>query len=296
MNAARLASEQAEAGKGSDEEDDDESDGPSSANASKRNSLNLANGAKTVVFPDEKTPTAASLLSQAQASQRPPSSSFPSQASIRRHPGPGEGPLSAVPSQSPSEGAVALPMMAAPPHGISVRHMGQFPNIEEALGTNSTSPQGVAAREVWSWFQDHLDALLDSIRSYRFDQFEMRVRTFWSTLQGPHREVVHAPAVAGLMAKADAIVYDVGVRFVAFFSVADDASQLADRRLLLFPAGNFGVPALADAVSDLGRHPRRSEAARRQDGKDPPRRPRQLRQHLCRAQGRARRTLRPPRL
>jgi regulatory factor X, other len=204
-----MASEQAEAGKGSDDEDDDESDGPSSANASKRNSLNLANGAKQVVFADEKTPTAASLLSQAQASQRPPSSSFPSQAPIRRHAGPGDSPL-AVPS--PSDGAVPLPMMGAP-QTASVRHIPHFPNIEEALGANSTSPQGVAAREVWSWFQDHLDALLESVRTYRFDQFEMHVRTFWSSLTGAHREVVHAPAVAGLMAKADAIVYDVSVLF-----------------------------------------------------------------------------------
>jgi regulatory factor X len=56
---------------------------------------------------------------------------------------------------------------------------------------------------------DHLDALLDSIKSWRCDQFEMHLRQFWSSLSGNHREVVHAPAVAGLMAKADAILYDV---------------------------------------------------------------------------------------
>ena len=104
----------------------------------------------------------------------------------------------------------ALPFM--PSSGtLSVRHMVHFPSIEEALGSNSTSPHAVLAREVWGWFQDHLDALLDSIRLYRFDQFEMHVRTFWSSLTGAHREVVHAPAVAGLMAKADAIVYDVSL-------------------------------------------------------------------------------------
>lgn len=101
-----------------------------------------------------------------------------------------------------------LPVMTAP-SVLSVRQMVNFPSIEEAVGVNSTSPQGAAAREVWIWFQDHLDALLDSMRSFRFDQFEMNIRTFWSNLNGPHREVVHAPAVAGLMAKADAIVYDV---------------------------------------------------------------------------------------
>jgi regulatory factor X len=36
----------------------------------------------------------------------------------------------------------------------------------------------------------------------------MHLRTFWSSLTGHHREIVHAPAIAGLMAKADAIVYD----------------------------------------------------------------------------------------
>jgi len=90
----------------------------------------------------------------------------------------------------------------------SIRLAPQFPSIEEAIGTHSTSPEGVAAREVWGWFVDHLDALLDSIRSFRTDQFEMHLRQFWSSLSGNHREVVHAPAVAGLMAKADAILYD----------------------------------------------------------------------------------------
>jgi regulatory factor X, other len=207
VNAARLASEQAEGGnRGSDEEDDDESDGPSSAAGSKRNSLNLSasNGGKgPVLFPDEKTPTAASLLSQAQ--QRPASSSFPVQAPIRRHPGTTDGSLT-IPSQA--EGSVPLPV-AATPQALSVRQMLNFPSIEEAVGANSTSPQGVAAREVWGWFQDHLDALLESMRAFRFDQFEVHIRTFWSNLSPPHREVVHAPAIAGLMAKADAILYDV---------------------------------------------------------------------------------------
>lgn len=67
----------------------------------------------------------------------------------------------------------------------------------------------MAAREVWRWFEDHLDSLLDATRAFRFDQFELHLRTFWASLTGDHREVVHAPAVAGLMAKADALLYDV---------------------------------------------------------------------------------------
>jgi len=88
--------------------------------------------------------------------------------------------------------------------------MPHFPSIEEALGTNSsTTAHSVAARELWGWFVDHLDALLDSVRFFRFDQFEMHIRSFWTNLSGNHREVAHAPAIAGLMAKGDAIVYDV---------------------------------------------------------------------------------------
>jgi regulatory factor X len=100
---------------------------------------------------------------------------------------------------------------------MSVRHVQHFPSIEEAVGSNSTSQHGMAAREVWGWFLDHLDALLDSVRGFRFDQFEMHLRTFWSSLAGSHREVVHAPAIAGLMAKADAIVYDVSGSNVSKF-------------------------------------------------------------------------------
>ena len=90
-----------------------------------------------------------------------------------------------------------------------------FPSIEDALGANaSNSAHSVAAREVWSWFLDHLDSLLESVRFFRFDQFEMHIRSFWASLTGTHREVVHAPAIAGLMAKGDAIVYDVSVALV----------------------------------------------------------------------------------
>ena len=198
---------------GTDDEAEEESDGQSSGNASKRNSLNLSNMKQQVVFADEKTPTAASLLSQAQATQRPPSTGFPAQAPIRRQPGGAEGaPLAIPPNPSPSGGAgPSLPSYVPVAQGVSVRRLPQFPSIEEAIGAGSTTPQSVAAREVWEWFQDHLDTLLEAIRAFRFDQFEMHIRTFWSNLSGPHREVVHAPAVAGLMAKADAIVYDVSV-------------------------------------------------------------------------------------
>ncbi|KAI0036828.1 hypothetical protein K488DRAFT_75815 [Vararia minispora EC-137] len=207
VNAARLASEQAESQRGgedrSDDEDEDDSEGASSGRASKRNSFALGNGLKSPVLYHEelldKTPTAATLLADAQVGPR--SRPFPAQAPIRRHPSDAlsiqPGLPGAAPFSSPSQPAT------------SVRQLPHFPSIEDALGSSpSNSSHAVAAREVWGWFLDHLDSLLESVRFFRFDQFEMQIRAFWSNLQGAHREVVHAPAIAGLMAKGDAIVYD----------------------------------------------------------------------------------------
>jgi regulatory factor X, other len=218
VNAARLAQEQAESSnrgeERSDDDDDDDSEGAPSSTASKRNSLTLTGDLQnTPTFSEEisdKTPTAATLLSQVQSAQRP-ATSFPPQATIRRHPLQ-EGSHAVVTSHSPSPGTTngSVPYLSSQ-QPVSVRHFNQFPSIDEAVGVNSTSPHGIAARDVWGWFLDHLDSLLESVRSFRFDQFEMHLRTFWSSLGGSHREVVHAPAIAGLMAKADAIVYDVSI-------------------------------------------------------------------------------------
>ncbi|KAF8759994.1 RFX DNA-binding domain [Rhizoctonia solani] len=133
----------------------------------------------------------------------------------------------------------------------SVRQMSGFPSIEEALGPNAsvTSPQNVAAREVWRWFEAHLDGLMESVRTFRFDQFEIHLRTFWAGLSGDHREVVHAPAVAGLMAKADAMVYDEILELLRSQVLAPippqaltSLRQLADKmeKILLVALENFG--------------------------------------------------------
>ncbi|KAG6821272.1 hypothetical protein H0H93_002382 [Arthromyces matolae] len=210
VNAARLAQEQAETNRGedrSDEDDEEDSEGLSSALNSKRNSLALTGDIKGNGFTNDlsdKTPTAATLLSQVQAAQRPPNS-FPPQASIRRHPT--QEPALTVQAPSPQQTNGQLTPYLAPQQVLSVRQFAHFPSIEDAVGASSTH-HTVLAREVWGWFQEHLDAILESFRSFRFDQFEMHLRTFWTTLGGQHREIVHAPAIAGLMAKADAIVYD----------------------------------------------------------------------------------------
>ncbi|KAI0068866.1 hypothetical protein BV25DRAFT_1924986 [Artomyces pyxidatus] len=252
VNAARLASEQVEAGiRGedrSDEDDEDESEGASSGNASKRNSLVLENGMKSPILYSEdlldKTPTAATLLAHAQAAPR--AGSFPPQATIRRRPGQ-DGTIS-VPPQTQTSGASTSYLNSQQPQ--SVRQLPHFPSIEEAIGSNSSmSSHSVAAREVWEWFLDHLDSLLDSVRFFRFDQFEMHIRSFWTSLNGNHREVVHAPAIAGLMAKGDAIVYDeileiLRSQLLSSIPAPSLASlrQLADKmeKILLVSLENYG--------------------------------------------------------
>ncbi|KAE9410537.1 hypothetical protein BT96DRAFT_961922 [Gymnopus androsaceus JB14] len=202
VNAARQAQDQSEAShrsedRSDEDEDDADSEGLPSAGASKRNSLTLSGDTKQPVFSQDlsdKTPTAATLLQQAQSAHRPPGS-FPPQASIRRHPQ-ADSTLSVTSQSPPSSGSVEY---LASSQTVSVRQFPQFPSIEEAVGANSTSPHSIAARQVWGWFQDHLDLLLENVRLFQ---------RFWSSLGGNHREIVHAPAIAGLMAKADAIVYD----------------------------------------------------------------------------------------
>jgi regulatory factor X, other len=196
----------------------------------------------------DKTPTAAILLSQAQAAARPTVNSFPAHAPIRRHTGQQEGAIT-VQSPSPqSANATAPVQFMNPQQPISVRHLPHFPSIEEAIGSNSTSTQSIAAREVWGWFQDHLDALLESVRSFRFDQFEMHLRTFWSSLSGNHREVVHAPAIAGLMAKADAIVYDVSILAPHMFY---SSSHLCPQEILENLRSQMLSPIPAASVASL---------------------------------------------
>ena len=207
INAARAAQESTENNtKGEERSDEDEDDDSEGSNASKRNSLVISGDLKGSLPYEElcdKTPTTGNILSQAQAAAR--NNAYPSHAPIRRH------------ASQPDTNLASQPTLSLGANGSfvqtkqyqSVRHMPHFPPIEEAVGTNSASPQSIAAREVWTWFQDHLDNVLDCVRAFRFDQFELNLRNFWSTLNGSHREIVHAPAIAGLIAKADAIVYDV---------------------------------------------------------------------------------------
>lgn len=200
----------------------------------------------------EKTPTAATILAQAQSAPR--AGSFPPQAPMRRH----MGQDGAVSIQSHPASNVASGSYTPNQQSTSVRQIPHFPSIEEALGSGSpTSTQSVAARELWGWFTDHLDALLDSVRFFRFDQFEMHIRSFWANLSGNHREVAHAPAIAGLMAKGDAIVYDVR-HHQGYYGLA---STNVD-------SGNSGTITLAITVIHFSSLFGESSSASRQDGEN----------------------------
>ncbi|KAG8970623.1 hypothetical protein FRC05_000559 [Tulasnella sp. 425] len=146
-------------------------------------------------------------------------------------------PSNAAPGSRPGTSSGFAAGSAAP---VSVRSLPNFPSISEALGIDSkppatadgsgagdsnasagppssqsgaaagtsSSPHRQAAIEAWRWFEDHLDGLLESVRGWKFDQFEIHVRAFWASLSGDYREAVHTPAVASLVVTANAVVYD----------------------------------------------------------------------------------------
>jgi regulatory factor X len=160
----------------------------------------------------DKTPTSNSLMSSAQqaaaaaaAQQRP---GFAGHASIRRQGG-GVPDGATIPMRPSPPGSAQTETYLASPQRTSIRMLPNFPTVDEAIGPSSTSIQAQIAREVWGWFENHLDSLLDCVKALKFDQFEGNLKNFWQGLKGDHREVVHAPAMAGLMSRADAMVYDV---------------------------------------------------------------------------------------
>ncbi|KAJ3539777.1 hypothetical protein NMY22_g4582 [Coprinellus aureogranulatus] len=250
-NAARQNKEQEAQdrnGDGRSDDDDEDDSEPGSAAGSKRSSLILSGDAvQAFQVHDEmsdKTPTAANLLSQAQSSQRPTAYH---EASIRRHPQHGGG--IELQAHSPASASASASYMS-PAQNLKVSQLPSFPSIEDAIGsTGGNTPHNVAAREIWASFQIHLDSLLDCMRSYRTDQFEIKIRSFWSALNSTHREIVHAPAIAGIMARADAILYDEILEFIrsqmlsAIPSQAlNSLRQLAGKmeKVLLFSLEGYG--------------------------------------------------------
>jgi regulatory factor X, other len=159
----------------------------------------------------DKTPTSNNLMASAQQAAAAAAVQRGSNyASIRRHAG--GMPDSSNMAIRPGPAAQTAQDQMYGMHGqqrSSVRMLPGFPTVDEAIGSSSNSVQAQVAREVWGWFELHLDTLLDSIKSFKFEDFEKHVKQFWQNLAGDHREVVHAPAMAGLMSRADAMIYDV---------------------------------------------------------------------------------------
>lgn len=84
-----------------------------------------------------------------------------------------------------------------------------FPNVDEALNQPSASDLDARqAREFWNMYLEHSRSLLDSVKSYRFDQFELNLRNFWAGLDAPSRESVGHPVLMSLVYRADAVLYD----------------------------------------------------------------------------------------
>ena len=208
---------------GSGEDEDEDEDSEASSSAERENSigfpttqsvphpLTLGGGLKSPTLfslqgmaTDDKTPTTNTLLSVAQAQAVQRNGGF-AHAQIRGRRGMGSNDATVPSTLAPATSSTPPKQ----PASGGVRSLPNFPRIDEALGDKTDSPHHLAAVEVWRWFEEHLDAVLESVRGWRFDQFEIHVRTFWGSLSGDYREVVHAPAVAGLVVRADAVVYDV---------------------------------------------------------------------------------------
>ncbi|KAF8607600.1 hypothetical protein BDV93DRAFT_531493 [Ceratobasidium sp. AG-I] len=246
MRAANSSQSGSDARSEEDEEDDDnESIPPPSRQTSLALGVETKSGGSSSL--DDKTPTTNTLLSAAQGSRKATDAYTPAQIRSRKNTTADD---NTTRSPSTSLSKDTIPYVVPHPH-TSVRQLAGFPNIEEALGPNAStsSPQNVAAREVWRWFEAHLDGLMESVRTFRFDQFEIHLRTFWAGLSGDHREVVHAPAVAGLMAKADAMVFDEILEVLRSQVLAPippqaltSLRQLADKmeKILLVALENFG--------------------------------------------------------
>ncbi|KAH9808995.1 hypothetical protein DFH28DRAFT_594399 [Melampsora americana] len=84
-----------------------------------------------------------------------------------------------------------------------------FPNVEEVLSqSNAGDLDAGHAREFWNLYLEHSRSLLESVKSYRFDQFELNLRNFWAGLDAPSRESVGHSVMMSLVYRADAVLYD----------------------------------------------------------------------------------------
>lgn len=91
----------------------------------------------------------------------------------------------------------------------SFRQSMPLPNLEEALNqpmAHDLDHQN--ARDFWAMYTEHSKSLLESVKNYRFDQFELTLRTFWTSLDSTQRACVTHSVMMSLVYRADAVVYD----------------------------------------------------------------------------------------
>ncbi|KAH9447140.1 hypothetical protein Pst134EA_029182 [Puccinia striiformis f. sp. tritici] len=118
-------------------------------------------------------------------------------------------PRTARPSMSSLASSQPLSHATSDSNGPDFRSPMALPSLDEVL--NQPMAQDLdhqKAREFWSMYADHSKNLLESVKSFRFDQFELALRTFWTSLDSPMRDCVTHSLMMSLIYRADAVVYD----------------------------------------------------------------------------------------
>lgn len=91
----------------------------------------------------------------------------------------------------------------------SFRQSIALPNLDEVLSQPTADDlDHQKARDFWSMYVEHSQSLIDSVKNYRFDQFELTLRTFWTRLDSSMRECVTHSLMMSLIYRADAVIYD----------------------------------------------------------------------------------------
>ncbi|KAM0751110.1 hypothetical protein T439DRAFT_288432 [Meredithblackwellia eburnea MCA 4105] len=135
-----------------------------------------------------------------------------------------------------------------------------FPSLEEALqAVNGTVDQSLVF-SFWQLFATHCSSLLENVRAFRFDHFELSLRSWWSSLDANQRTIVHCPGVSELIYRADAAVYNDVLEFLHAQLLVNLPSQtflnlrgLADNmeRIMTSALSTFNDPAFQGPKVEL---------------------------------------------
>ncbi|WAR64075.1 hypothetical protein PtB15_16B235 [Puccinia triticina] len=118
-------------------------------------------------------------------------------------------PRTARPSMSSLASSQPLSHATSDSNGSDFRAPMALPSLDEVLNQPLAHDlDHQKAREFWSMYVDHSKTLLDSVKSYRFDQFELALRTFWTSMDSSSRECITHSLMMSLIYRADAVVYD----------------------------------------------------------------------------------------